>query len=57
MTCKSSPPKHCKGCPSHWKHGLRDGKHNNWCCKFGKPALEAEAHCRNTNSKPKCKEM
>lgn len=48
---KSSKTKHCVGCRSYWVYGVKDGKHDNWCCKFGKPSQKAEGHCRNIGAK------
>lgn len=42
---------HCRGCLSHWVHGVKDGKHNNWCCSFGMPANRAFGHCKNVGGK------
>jgi len=41
----------CKDCRAHWVHGVKDGKHDNWCCKFGKPALQSIGHCKNIDGK------
>ena len=38
---------YCKGCKSHWTHGIKDGKHDNWCCKVGQPAKTAIGHYKN----------
>jgi len=43
--------KYCKDCKSHWIHGIKDGKHDNWCCKFGKPAKIIIGHCKNIGGK------
>lgn len=43
---KTKIPKHCKGCVLHWTGGVADGKHNNWCCKYGRPARAIVNHCR-----------
>lgn len=51
----SQRPAHCKGCilwhrAGHPK-GSQNEKYNSWCCNFGKPAKDAEAHCRNVGGK------
>ena len=38
--------KQCKQCTSFWNHGIKDNKHDRWCCRFGKPAPQAFAHCK-----------
>ena len=48
---KHKNPEHCKGCLSYRDGGKKDGKHNRWCCHFGKPALKAIGHCKNVDGK------
>ncbi len=48
---KTKITKHCKGCANHHVNGIKDGKHNNWCTKFGQPSQKALGRCINTNSK------
>lgn len=45
MKAKSKPPKQCKGCTFFWNGGVKDGKHNRWCCQYGKPAVDVQTHC------------
>lgn len=42
--------KYCAKCTAHWIHGAKDGKHDNWCCRFGQPAKDVFRHCVNSNS-------
>jgi hypothetical protein len=42
---------HCKDCKHHWTKGIKDGKHDNWCCMMGQPAKKAIGHCLNLNLK------
>lgn len=51
MKAKSAPNKHCRGCKLLWTKGIKDGKHNIWCCKFGKPAKDTINHCKNVKGK------
>lgn len=36
----------CKTCAHHWKWGIKDGKHNDWCCWKGAPAKQSIGHCK-----------
>jgi hypothetical protein len=47
METEIKTPKECKNCKSLWKWGIKDGKHNYWCTKFGKPSFKAIGHCKN----------
>lgn len=38
-------PKQCNTCKLLHTEGMRDGKHNRWCCKYGKPSYDAISHC------------
>lgn len=53
MRVKSKPPDHCRGCKAHWSKGIADGKHNNWCCFYGKPAPTAFNTCIQQGTKDK----
>jgi hypothetical protein len=44
-------PKHCAGCDMLWTGGVKDGKHDRWCCQYGKPAAKAVGHCKNVGGK------
>lgn len=46
---KAQIPKECKNCTRLWTHGIKDDKHNKWCCAHGGPAYKMIGHCRNTN--------
>ena len=46
-------PDHCKDCPSLWTGGIKDGKHDRWCCKVGQPAPKIVNHCIQHDAKPK----
>ena len=48
---KTKKTKHCAGCRAFWGEGVKDGKHDNWCCKFGRPCQSAVGHCKNVNGK------
>lgn len=48
---QSQQKAYCKGCLAHWTHGVADGKYNNWCCRFGKPAKDIFNHCGNKNAR------
>lgn len=39
-------PSTCKKCQHFWAHGIKDGKHDRWCCYHGKPAPIAFSHCK-----------
>jgi hypothetical protein len=39
-------PDRCKPCVHLWENGVKDGKHDRWCCEHGRPAPKAEPHCR-----------
>lgn len=45
-------PKECHGCPFLHTGGVRDGKHDRWCCQYGKPAYEAIGRCRLVGGRP-----
>ena len=36
--------KYCRKCTSYWTLGIKDGKHNNWCCQQGGPATKLINH-------------
>ena len=44
-------PAHCRGCRMVSTSGIRDGKMNRWCCKFGRPITSTINHCRNVGGK------
>ena len=44
-------PDHCKGCIHLHTSGVKDGKHDRWCCKFSKAAPKAVGHCKNVGGK------
>jgi hypothetical protein len=39
-------PDRCKPCAHLWTGGIKNGKHDRWCCKFGNAAWKTENHCR-----------
>ena len=42
-------PKECKNCIHFWAGGIKDGKHDRWCCAYqGGPAPKMIGHCKNT---------
>jgi hypothetical protein len=45
---KNAIPEKCKECTSLWTAGVKDGKHDRWCCKFGQPAPKIISHCTLT---------
>ena len=45
----SKIPNKCKECTGLWAYGIKDGKHNKWCCKYGKPTYKAINHCNLKN--------
>ena len=49
---ESKPPEWCSDCTCLWRDGVKDGSHNRWCCKFGRPTERAWKHCKNTSAKP-----
>jgi hypothetical protein len=42
---------YCKSCNHHYTGGIKDGVHDNWCCKFSKGAIKAVGHCKNVQGK------
>lgn len=50
---QSKPPHHCVDCIHLWTRGVKDGKHNRWCCFFGKSSVDVLNHCKTTESKEK----
>jgi hypothetical protein len=46
-----SQTKHCRSCGHYWTHGIKDGKHDRWCCAVGKPAKDALGECKLKNLK------
>lgn len=39
--------KYCGNCGCHYTGGVKDGKYDNWCCKFSMSAAKAISHCVN----------
>jgi hypothetical protein len=42
-------PKECKSCSKYWTGGIKEGGHNMWCCKYGRPAPKAIGECKLKN--------
>jgi hypothetical protein len=42
---KNKIPDTCKGCKGLWTGGVKDGKHDKWCCRYGKASYDAIGHC------------
>jgi len=40
-------PKDCKDCKYLNTGGIKDGKHDRWCCYWGGPAPDKINHCKN----------
>lgn len=38
-------PKQCNTCTALHTGGIQDGKHNKWCCRYGKPSYDTINHC------------
>lgn len=49
---KRDIPQDCHGCPFLHTGGVKDGKHDRWCCQFGKPSYEAIGRCRLVDGRP-----
>lgn len=44
---KTKPiPDDCRTCRSLWTGGVKDGRHDRWCCHWSGPAPEKINHCR-----------
>lgn len=49
MAKRNTIPDKCKLCVYLWTQGIKDGKHNMWCCAYqGGPAWKLIGHCKNT---------
>lgn len=45
MSGKVPIPKRCRPCRSLHTGGIKDGKHDRWCCHFGNAAHKVQAQC------------
>ena len=50
---KSKRRKHCSNCKFHWTSGIKDGKHDDWCCKLGQSSKSAIGRCLLIDCKEK----
>lgn len=41
--------KQCKTCRHFWTKGIKNGKYDRWCCKYGREASKAIGHCKLNN--------
>lgn len=39
-------PDICKTCAYFHDGGIKDGKHDRWCCNYGRPAAKAIGECK-----------
>ena len=44
-------PIYCKDCLMLYTGGIKDGKHDRWCCQYGKPAPKSWNHCKKNGGK------
>lgn len=49
MAERHKVPAQCRGCRHLWTGGVKDGKHDRWCCRFSAPAPKIAGHCRLHN--------
>lgn len=44
-------PKYCNGCTYLSTTGIKNGKHDRWCCRHSGPAPDKVAHCKLVGGK------